>query len=44
MTVNPHRSSDHRVQLLWVVILLIVLITFLVDIAGWFHTNWLLAP
>lgn len=44
MTVIPHRSGSRHVQLFWVVILLIVLVTFLVDIAGWFHTGWLLAP
>ena len=44
MTVSPHRSGNHHAQLRWVVILLIALITFLVDIAGWFHTGWLLSP
>lgn len=44
ITVSPHRTGNHYAQLLWVVILLIALITFLVDIAGWFHTGWLLAP
>jgi len=40
MTVGPHRSGNHHAQLRCVVILRIVLITFLVDIAGWFHTGW----
>lgn len=44
MTVIPLRSGHHHAQQLWVVILLIALIAFLVDIAGWFHTDWSLAP
>lgn len=44
MTVSLHRSGNHHAQLVWFAILLIVLITFLVDIADWFHTSWLLAP
>ena len=37
MTVSPRRTGDHHVQLLWIVILLLALITFLVDAAGWFN-------
>ena len=44
MTVSPHRSGNHHVQLLWIAILLIALITFLVDAGGWFHAGWGLAP
>lgn len=44
MNVSPHRSGNRHVELLWLVILLILLVTFLVDIAGWFHTGWLLVP
>ena len=40
MTVRPHRSSNHHVQLLWAVIVLVALLTFLVDVAGWFHVGW----
>jgi hypothetical protein len=36
MTDQPHRDSDHT-QLLWLVIVLVALVTFLVDAAGWFH-------
>ena len=37
MTADPHRSLNHHTQLLWVVIILVVLVTFLVDVAGWFR-------
>lgn len=40
MTVGPHMRRSHQVQLLWFAILLIAVITFLVDFAGWFHAGW----
>lgn len=40
MTVSPQRFGDHQVQLLWVAILAIALITFLADALGWFHLGW----
>ena len=44
MTVSPRRTSNHHVELLWIALVLIALVTILVDVAGWFHTGWLLAP
>ena len=40
MTGHPHRGSNHA-QLLWVVIVLVALVTFLVDAAGWFRDGFL---
>jgi hypothetical protein len=40
MTDHPHRGSNHT-QLLWLVIVLVALVTFLVDAAGWFHDGFL---
>lgn len=40
MTVSPHRSGDHQAQLLWAIVLLVALVTFPVDAAGWFHAGW----
>ena len=39
MTTNSHRSLNHHVQLLWVLIILVVLVTFLVDLVGWLHVG-----
>ena len=41
MTARPHSSGSHHAELLWVTILVILLMSFLVDAAGWFHTGWL---
>lgn len=40
MTVGPHRRRSHHVQLLSFAIVLVAVITFLVDLAGWFHVGW----
>lgn len=42
MTTSPQRTGDHNhhAQLLWLAILAVALITFLVDVIGWFHTGW----
>lgn len=40
MTVRPQRYGSHHVQLLWVAILAIALITFFADALGWFHVDW----
>jgi hypothetical protein len=44
MTVSRRRGRNQSVELLWIVLVVIALITFLVDVAGWFHTGWVLAP
>jgi hypothetical protein len=44
MTANSHGSRNHHVQLLWVVIILIVLVTFLVDLVGWLDAGGGLLP
>ena len=36
MTVSPRRTSNHHVELLWITLVLIALVTILVDAAGWF--------
>ena len=43
MTVKPHPGSNHT-QLLWLVLLLVALVTFLVDLAGWFNVGALVLP
>jgi hypothetical protein len=41
MTDHPHGGSNHHAQLLWLAIILVALVTFLVDAAGWFHGGFL---
>ena len=43
MTVKTHPGSNHT-QLLWLVLLLVALVTFLVDLAGWFNVGALILP
>jgi hypothetical protein len=43
MTARSRWSGNHA-RLLWIVIGLVVLVTFLVDAAGWFPGNWLPTP
>jgi hypothetical protein len=43
MTAKIRPGSDHT-QLLWLVLLLLALVTFLVDLAGWFNAGALLVP
>ncbi|HEX4929323.1 MAG TPA: hypothetical protein VFV62_01345 [Gaiellaceae bacterium] len=42
MTDHLHRDSNHHTQLLWLVIILVALVTFLVDAAGWLPDGGLL--
>lgn len=43
MTAVPRHSGNH-IQLLWLFVVLVALVTFLVDLAGWFHAGLLLVP
>jgi hypothetical protein len=44
MTTNSQRRLNHHTYLLWVVVILIMVATFLVDVAGWFRDGGGLLP
>lgn len=41
MNVRPRGTGNRNAHLLWIAILVVAVITFLVDAAGWFPDGWL---